>query len=65
MTIPKMTHMKEDNSTRKQLKTKQFWKGNIRTMTILNRKHWKHDNSEKDKSEKEKPAKTQGGTGQI
>ena len=40
-------------TSEKETPKQQFWKGYIRKRTILNRKHFKQDNSENDKSEKE------------
>ena len=49
-TSEQMAIRKRNQLTKKR---KQFWKGNIRKMTLLNRKHLKQDNSENDISKKE------------
>ena len=46
--------MRTDNSEKETTEERQFWKGNIRKRTFLNRKYLKQDNSEKEESEKGK-----------
>ena len=49
--------MKKAILKRKQLKTKQFWKGIIRSKIDFRTGIFEQDNSEKDKSENEHPKK--------